>query len=87
MFKWTIEELQKAALQCKSRGEFQKLFQCQYESARTRGLLELICSHIPSLHVKWNKSLIIESAKTFASRKEFEQKNPRAYTAARRYGL
>jgi hypothetical protein len=94
MFFWTLDLLQEAALRFTSRRKFQDGNRGAYHAAYRRGLLDLICQHMPrrvtgkdNKKFKWTDEKLQEVALNYTTRLEFQKKNPTAYQTAQRRGL
>ena len=79
-FKHSEKDLIAKALMCKTRSEFGKKFPNEYESARRRGLLGKICTHMKFLVTPNNftKTQCLEKALLFETRTAFRE-NCRPY--------
>jgi len=76
---WTDDEIREAALQCKTRIEFQKRFKPQYQAAQTKGELDRYCGHMKELVHKWTDDELREAANQCKTRSEFQRRFPRQY--------
>jgi hypothetical protein len=84
--KWTKELLYTEAKKYNRRVDFQKFSRGAYLSAKRQGLLEDVCSHMqPNATKKYTQEQILEIAKQFKTRTEF-QKGSKAYASAFLYG-
>ena len=93
---WTDEELHEEALKYSTRGEFQKNSAGACKTARQRGIIDRICSHMPK-HVdqsgennwafKWTEEMLQIEANKYERRVDFEEANPAAVQAARKRGI
>ena len=93
--KWTLEELQAEALKYKSKSEFRKNSSA-YGIASKRGIISLICSHMPiyknrsgknSPCFKWtNEALALEALK-YKTRNEFKKGSFKAWKTASGRGM
>lgn len=94
--KYTFDSIKKEALKHKSRGEFQRLSKGHYRAAHQRGILDIVCSHMPK-HVsmsgknnpifKWtNEKLHLEALK-FYSVADFVKNSRSAYFTAQNRGI
>lgn len=82
---WTEERCRKFARKCKSRSEFIKKSRSAYASARKKGILEDICSHMTYLHKPnnfWTKEKATNLALKCKTKTEFREKYPVARTFA-----
>ena len=80
--KWTTEALHIEALKYPTRNDFKKNSPA-YQTARRRGILEEICSHMePSKTGTYSIEEIASEAKKYNTRKEFEIGSRWAYIAA-----
>ena len=91
--EYTHEQLQEIALKYSTYKEFRENDIGAYEGAKKRGILEEICSHMPELcktkvyEDKPNFNSCCQHAQRFSSRSEFEKKDNRYYTYARKNGI
>ena len=91
--EYTYEQLQEIALKYSTYKEFREKDLGAYEGARKRGVLEEICSHMPNLRKinvyddKPDYKSCQQHALRFSSRSEFEKKDNRYYTYARKHGI
>jgi len=78
---WTTEKLQDAANKYNTRKEFREgVDSAAYHSADRRGVLDEICSHMTVLkRGRWGLAEMIELAKQYSSRSEFEKAHAGAY--------
>lgn len=87
-FKWTNEKLKEEALKYKSVKDFVDNSKSAYMTARSRGLLDEICSHMSRLIGKdWTLESLEQEALKYKTRGEFAAKGKGAYLAARRKKL
>lgn len=82
----TLENLILEAKKYKSRGEFQKKSASAYVTARKRGLLDKICSHMRPKRIKWTDDMIKAEALKYSNRAEFQHKS-QAYSPAHKRGI
>ena len=88
--KWTREAITVVALQCQTRKEFHKKFGSAYMSAKSIGVFEEVCSHMPLNSsvgkspptYKWSKEAVADEAKLYGSRKDFMKGSSGAYDRA-----
>src|ERR1700688_349692 len=90
-FKWTFNKLKKEAKKYKTRGEFQDGSPSAYTTARDRGILDLICSHMPDRvdqsgennpNFKWTDDELQKIALKYETIADFQNKDSAAYQAA-----
>ncbi len=84
---WTQENVLKEALKYKFRGEFSSLSKVAYEKAREFSILDRVCSHMQSKHIKYTKSIVLDIAKEYSSKTEFIKAERKAYRYAQRNGF
>ena len=87
---WTKEKCKESALNFKFRNDFMKNSKGAYESARKKGWLDEICSHMESISRGagyWTETRIKEAAKSCKSKKEFVENYAGAVGAARKLGI
>lgn len=78
----TKKDCKKAALECKTRTEFQKRFSSKYGRARVQGWLDECYEHMPQLINPpgyWNVELCRELAKKCTGRGDFQKRCRAAY--------
>ena len=90
--KWTREKCYELALQCKTRGEFQKKSSKAYEYSRKNGWIDdyiwFLSEHdarskaYKGRNQKWNKETCYDEAKKYKTKRDFHKGSPGAYTAA-----
>lgn len=86
--KWNIDLIKKEALKHTCKSSFLLNGKGAYQKAMRLGVLNQVCSHMPQYRRnKLQESQIIEIAKKFKSRTEFEKKDCSAYRAALRLGI
>lgn len=81
-FRWTSEDLHKAAMAYKTRSEFKAKNSRAYNVAHKRGLLDEICQHMIKKEVSKripDEVLLAEAAK-YNTKKEFKSANLNAYS-------
>ena len=92
----TKQELWEEALKYKSRMDFYENSNPEYQSARRRGLLDEICSHMGKekrkvragkVYRKWTENKIILEALKFKNKTDFIENSWGAYQAARNLGI
>lgn len=87
---WTKERCKESALTYLSRDEFRRKAKGAYESARRRGWLDELCSHMQS-DIKdsgyWTEERILEVAYKCLTKSEFNKRYSGAFGAARRLGI
>ena len=87
---WTEDRIQKQALKCETRTEFEQNCKDAYTAAQRRNLLDAVCAHMRQLQKPdgyWTKEIIHEQALKCETRTEFEQNCKDAYAAAQRRNL
>lgn len=86
---WTKERCRKEAMKYSKKNDFRKKAPNVYSQAHRKGFLEEICSHM-SVDRRptnfWTKDRIIEEAKKYKSRTEFNKNSGGAAIVARGYG-
>jgi hypothetical protein len=86
--KWTDEKLSEEAKKYKTRGEFLLNSKNAYAAARGKGkdFLDVVCSHMDILRTRWTDEKLIEEAKKYSTRSEFQRENSGSYQSARNRG-
>ena len=85
-----IDNCRQAALSCKTMKEFREKFSGAYHVCYEKGWLQEVCSDLRVLRDihKWaKKDDIINEARKYGTRSEFNKKNGSAYQAAIRMGI
>ncbi len=82
--KWTDEMLRDEALKYKTRGAFRNESRSAYDTARRRGIIDSVCSHMEYVNTYWSDEMLFSEARKYNTRSEFENGSPNAYTTARR---
>src|ERR1700687_181045 len=95
--KWTFYSLLQEAKKYNSKIEFQKKNHGAYESARIKGILNEICSHMIPTSIlraaprpnsrKWTKENLFRLAHEYSTRSKFKADNSGAYKAAVKLGI
>lgn len=80
---YSENEIMVAALQCKSRGEFQKRFKKEYQSALRIGI-DKFCAHMDSIPHRWSDDELWNAALQCKSRWEFQTRFHRQYASVMR---
>ena len=80
--KWSDDMIVKEAKKYQTRGEFAQKSLNAYNSARNRGILDDVCSHMDSVLINWTHEMILEEAKKYQTRNYFKR-NSKAYAIAR----
>jgi peptidyl-tRNA hydrolase len=87
--KWTKEKCHKVALLCKSRTELVIKYPHAYDSAIRHKWIDEICSHMKKYDNNprgyWSKEKCHKIALLYNTKKEFENMNRAAYSAAIRH--
>lgn len=84
---WSEAELTEALAACSSTTELLDTNPRVYQAARRHGLFEKAGSHLTRKLRTMPDAAIVEIAKTFLTRKEFERGDPSAYVLARGRGI
>ena len=86
--KWTREDIIESARRFNTKGEWKKGDIKAYEACRTRGWLKdsEVMGHMRSGYQKWTKPGMIESARQFSTRIDWQKGDPNAYSACRTRG-
>jgi hypothetical protein len=79
---WTFEMLQKEAFKYKTRTEFSNKSRNAYSTAQSRGILDLICSHMKYVYINWTYNSLKKEALKYKTRGEFYKNSPKAYDMA-----
>lgn len=86
---WTFDEISEESKKYQTITEWAKLSKGSYGAASKKGWLKELTAHMPR-SIKpngyWTKERIIEDAKKFKSRSEWQKNSPSATTMARRNG-
>ena len=87
---WTKEKCKQAALECKSRGEFQDKYPGAYSVCYKNGWWDELCSHMDHQKIKpkgyWTKEKCKQAALECKTRSEFKKKHPSAVNACYKNG-
>ena len=85
---WTYEKIQTEALKYKTRGEFHKGSKNGYQAARSRNILDEVCSHMKAqAYTNWTKEMVQVEALKYKARGEFKEGNKNAYNTAIHHGI
>jgi hypothetical protein len=94
--KWTNQDLKDKALKYKTRAEFQNNEKSIYNTARNRGILDEICSHMPNRvdvsgennpRFKWTGKKLRQEALKYKTKSDFRAANYAAYQAVHAKGM
>lgn len=89
--KWTFEKCLDEAKKCKTRSEFYNTNNSAYNSARKKGWLNKVCSHMKKKKIKHKGYWTLEKSKgealKYKTKMEFYKKSSGAYMALLRNGL
>lgn len=87
---WNIKEnCVNAAKKCETRSEFMINYAGAYKSAKAKGFLNEICSHMTSIYKpykRWTKEKCFEVAQKCRTKKDFQKKHPGAFSLLRKKG-
>jgi len=86
---WTKERCLKEANKYKTKQEFRKFSKYAYNAASRKGWLDEISVNLTSKfnpNGYWTKERVAKAARKYLSRKEFRQKDPKAFAAASNNG-
>jgi len=86
---WTFEVVEEEASNYNTRTAFNRNSKVAYMAAWNNGWLDDVCAHMVSTNKPtgyWTKKRVLEEAKRFSSRSEFQEKLAGACSAARREG-
>lgn len=84
--RYTERELYAIAARYRMRSEFFKMHPGAYDAARSRGLLEKVCSHMVRRRV-WTTEAATMVARRFKNRNEWWRKSPGSYRHIEKAGL
>jgi hypothetical protein len=84
---FTIEQITRAALNCKSRSEFKEKYMSMYRAAIRLKILDQVCSHMKKLHIHWTNKMLAKEALKYRTRTEFAKKSNSAYLTATNRGI
>src|ERR1035437_2760108 len=92
---WNKKNIEKVAILCKKRSEFQKRFQSAYHAAIRQNILDEICYHMPDYDMpgegnprfKWTYEKIQQKTNMCKTRTEFARRFSPAYSAARKTNI
>jgi len=85
--KWTYEKLIEEARKYQTKQEFRTKSSSAYASAKYRGIIEKVCSHMTPAHVSWSDEMLATEAKKYQSKIDFKNGSTGAYQAAHKRGL
>ena len=80
---WSPELVAQEALKYHSRGEFSKYASGAYGYAKSKNILDKICSHMNPILIKWTKEMVVLEVSKYSTHKEFRLNSPKAYEAAK----
>lgn len=80
---YSEDEIMAAAIQCKTRGEFQKRFKKEYQSALRQGI-DKFCTHMRPIPHKWSDDELWDAALRCKTRWEFQTRYPKQYSSVMR---
>ena len=86
--KWTPESIHKEALRYSTRSDFQKGNAGAYQTARKKGWLDQVCSHMPNPKPKnsWTFENVKNEALNYETRSTFSKNSRSAYSTAQQNG-
>lgn len=84
---WTHEMIYKEALKYNSKDEFRKNSRNAYCTAKKRGILKEIQSHMEVVKIEWTNEMLSKEAAKYLTLGEFQRKHPVAYTISLRRGI
>ena len=85
-YKWDYVTCKETAKNFRTRNEFKKAYRSAYESARTRGWLDDICSHMVNVLNHWTFENCKNEAMKYRNRTELHDNANGAYNVARKNG-
>jgi hypothetical protein len=81
----TRQSLFATAAKCKTRSEFAKCYPSEYQTCRTRGILDAACAHMPLN--RWTDNQLRAVASRYTVLSVFRKEQSGAYQAAANRGL
>jgi hypothetical protein len=84
--KWDEESIRREALKYKNRHQFAQKKRTVYETAKALGILDSVCSHMPTPKRPWTLEGVRKIALCYNSPGEFDKGNHAVYSAASKNG-
>jgi hypothetical protein len=83
---WNIKMLTEEALKYNNKGDFKECSSSAYQTACARGLIDMICKHMPNINIHWTDERLLNEALKYNTRSEFRL-STNAYNTAWRKGI
>lgn len=86
--RWTTSSIKEEASKYNKKANFQKYSNAAYLSAKRKGILDEVCSHMQQKnYYKYTVEELTKIAFLYTTRTEFQKKNKQAYTQSRELGV